>query len=1261
MTVRRFALVMYTSIIISLVLLAAIMGRLWAPSAAQLYPNSDSQKRIKTSTVASAQQKTAAIELETKVCESFDTWALENVEVKSEVVKEESPTDTIHKQPSLPVADPIVAAPPAAPPAAPSPTTIQPEPSHAIDPKVERGRQAAIQRRAALKRLIALDPRAAIAQAVPYDVRRSLPVVIQAELEKPISARGDLLLAAQLPRNRNESPSYSHEAIIGNRIYNAHVYGWRSNQASQKNIPLQGIAIDGDLAVDENSTRLLSAAEISDRKISTDTTCPVSGEPAKATVVAEAAGITYPLCSAGHISNMESSIRAAQNGGAAGTIARAAPTAWTTGVKKVLVMRVDCADEPGDPVSFSDATQRMIEIDAFMRANSNGLTSFTATITPTVRLPQTADWYRNVGGVSAAYYDAQVACRAAGYETNLYDLDIVTYTNLGGPAGQAYVGAKGCWASSFAFWILAHELGHNLGLYHSAAWISSDGTPNGAGGHDEYGENQDAMGYYGGGNSHYNPIAKNMLGWLDDARIQDVTASGTYHVLPHDTTASGIAALRIRQADGNDYWFSTRALQGENGVFVHWKQPFMSCNSELLDFTPLTHTPATEAMLPGMSLYDATPTAITATNLRMYADGSADVQINLDSNRLPIGGLNLTTRVDGSLIGTNIVGWTLDPDAAPGSNQVKVKFDNGIELFATASTPRPDVNSLTGYAGDHGFIVPIPSSLMDFSYHQIRIYGIDTTNNYEMLLSNQYAKFTDGVPDTVPPTALIYTPKDGDVVSGLINIFVEATDNVSVTNVEFFLDGISIGNQATPAYFITWDTSTVGNGSHTLTATALDGAGHLTTSAPVTVTVNNGGVVNRAPLVSAGPDLAITVPAGATLDGTVSDDGLPTATLTQTWTMDSGPGTVTFGDATAVDTTATFSVVGIYVLRLTANDGALSAFDTVTVVVSPAPPINVAPTVDAGLDLAVTFPVNATLDGTVSDDGLPTATLTQTWTMDSGPGTVTFGDAMAVDTTATFSVVGTYELRLTANDGALSAFDTVTVVVSPAPPGNIAPTVDAGPDLAVTLPANATLDGTVSDDGLPTATLTQTWTMDSGPGIVTFSDATAVDTTAAFTVAGTYVLRLTATDGALSVNDTVTVTVSSAPSGNAAPVVDAGASFSLTLPHSAALHGSATDDGLPGGPVTQLWTVDSGPGTVTCSDATAAVTTATFSQTGDYVLRLSAQDGALTGSDTVTISVLPPGKTTINNQTDCGFGGGFALFLGILGWCATFTGARRRK
>ena len=93
--------------------------------------------------------------------------------------------------------------------------------------------------------------------------------------------------------------------------------------------------------------------------------------------------------------------------------------------------------------------------------------------------------------------------------------------------------------------------------------------------------------------------------------------------------------------------------------------------------------------------------------------------------------------------------------------------------------------------------------------------------------------------------------------------------------------------------------------------------------------------MNRPPVVNAGPDQALVLPNQASLDGTVSDDGLPPPpNLVTSWSQVSGPGSVTFGNANAVDTTAAFSAPGVYTLRLTANDGAHSTSDDLLVTVN---------------------------------------------------------------------------------------------------------------------------------------------------------------------------------------------------------------------------------------------------------------------------------------------------------------------------------------
>ena len=78
-------------------------------------------------------------------------------------------------------------------------------------------------------------------------------------------------------------------------------------------------------------------------------------------------------------------------------------------------------------------------------------------------------------------------------------------------------------------------------------------------------------------------------------------------------------------------------------------------------------------------------------------------------------------------------------------------------------------------------------------------------------------------------------------------------------------------------------------------------------------------------------------------------------------------------------------------------------------------------------------------------------------------------------------------------------------------PLNKAPVVNPG-----TAPANATspltLSGSVTDDGLPDP-FTTIWTVASAPGSVSFANPATLSTTASFTTAGAYTLRLWADDG----------------------------------------------------------------------------------------------------------------------------------------------------
>jgi hypothetical protein len=469
-------------------------------------------------------------------------------------------------------------------------------------------------------------------------------------------------------------------------------------------------------------------------------------------------------------------------------------------------------------------------------------------------------------------------------------------------------------------------------------------------------------------------------------------------------------------------------------------------------------------------------------------------------------------------------------------------------------------------------------------------------------------------------------------------------------------------------------------------------------------------VGNLAPIADAGVNQSVTLPALATMAGGARDDGLSGA-LATTWSKVSGPGTATFTDPSSPTTTVDFSDAGIYVLRLTANDGELEDSDDVTVAVAEPGSTIVRRPVAVGKDDAEESSTGAmnlnsadlelVLDGSRGNQtvgmrftgvAVPKgAVITNAYvqfttaraTSVSTPLTV---QAQAGDNPTTFarrratsprgrgrracpgrlSVDGLGSRPEPADVGHLDAIQAVVdrsgwasgnamvIIVTGSgkraalsfngggppilhieyggSPSNLAPVADAGSDQQVTLPDEAALAGSASDDGVPSppGAVTTTWSQVSGPQSVTFADPSSLTTTAGFYEAGTYVLRLTADDARCTTDD-VTIGVSPVPGTNVAPTVDAGPDRQITLPGLATMAGSASDDGLPGGTLTTAWSQISGPGTAGFTDATSPTTTVSFSDAGSYVLELTADDGALSGTDQVTVTVDPAPSNLVGN------------------------------
>ncbi|MCS7089586.1 MAG: fibronectin type III domain-containing protein [Verrucomicrobiota bacterium] len=195
---------------------------------------------------------------------------------------------------------------------------------------------------------------------------------------------------------------------------------------------------------------------------------------------------------------------------------------------------------------------------------------------------------------------------------------------------------------------------------------------------------------------------------------------------------------------------------------------------------------------------------------------------------------------------------------------------------------------------------------------------------------------------------------------------------------------------------------------------------------------------NAPPVVSAGADQTIRLPASATLTGQASDDGLPTdpGVLTLRWEIVSAPGPVRWLSLQGSAAEVGFFEPGLYVFRLVAWDGELTSWDEVRVQVELSASGNRPPRVSAGADQIVDWGDTVTLWGSVRDDGLPVnpGRVVAQWEVINGPGLVNFLAPQSLQTAVTFSQSGLYTLRLVASDGEFTIWDDVTITVLPPPP-----------------------------------------------------------------------------------------------------------------------------------------------------------------------------------------------------------------------------------
>jgi len=217
----------------------------------------------------------------------------------------------------------------------------------------------------------------------------------------------------------------------------------------------------------------------------------------------------------------------------------------------------------------------------------------------------------------------------------------------------------------------------------------------------------------------------------------------------------------------------------------------------------------------------------TLDELRVYKRALSASEIGIDMNSAvkpatpdtspPT--VSITAPANGATVsGTATVNATAADDRAVAGVQLKVDG---------ANVGSPDTSSPYSFSWD--------TRAVSNGVHHLTAVATDTGGN-----STTSATVDVTVDNGSPPTVSITAPAAGATLTGNATLSANAGDDRGVTSVQFRVDGSNAGAADTSSpYSISWDSTTVSNGSHSITAVATDTDGNTTTSSAVSVTTSN--------------------------------------------------------------------------------------------------------------------------------------------------------------------------------------------------------------------------------------------------------------------------------------------------------------------------------------------------------------------------------------------------------------------------------------
>jgi hypothetical protein len=432
------------------------------------------------------------------------------------------------------------------------------------------------------------------------------------------------------------------------------------------------------------------------------------------------------------------------------------------------------------------------------------------------------------------------------------------------------------------------------------------------------------------------------------------------------------------------------------------------------------------------------------------------------------------------------------------------------------------------------------------------VFRLTVTDNGGLTASDDVNVIVTAVPGPLPAPASLINVASAAVATGFCYYVAQdfgtspdMVGNNSQSVVRVFENGVEL----TPPHSAHSDIATLGKGrfSHwsdgsyvALYFSSSDNTDPRTNGRTYTYSITSG-TTNLPPVSNAGADKTITLPVNSvTLTGSGTDVGGSISAYA--WTRVSGPNTPTLSGATTAVLATSNLVAGTYVFRLTVTDnGGLTAFDDVNVIVAAAPTPQPPPSTSlinvASAAVATGFCYYVAQDFGTSPDMVGNNSQSVVRVFENGvellPPHSAHSDIATLGK-GRFShwSDGSYvALYFSSSDNTDPRTNGRTYTYSiTSGTTNQPPVSNAGADKTITLPVNSvTLTGSGTDVGGSISAYA--WTRMSGPNTPVLTGTTTTTLAASNLVAGTYVFRLTVTDnGGLTAFDDVNVVVGAAPS-----------------------------------------------------------------------------------------------------------------------------------